>query len=62
MASNLPRFTIRIDPKLMKKFRYISEYNARSANREIEILIKAHVSDFEKNNHIITLEHCKKYD
>lgn len=32
----------------MTKFRFVSEYNARSANREIEVLMKKHISDFEK--------------
>ena len=36
MPSNLPQFTIRIEPGLLKKLRYVAEYNARSANREVE--------------------------
>ena len=50
MASVLPQFTIRIDPDLLRKLRYIAEYNGRSANREIEMLIKRHISNFEKEN------------
>ena len=50
MPSNLPQFTVRIDPDLLKKFRYVAEYNARSANREAEVLIKQHVEKFEKEH------------
>ncbi len=55
MPSNLPQFTIRIDPKLLKKMRYVAEYNARSANREVEVLIREHVEAFEKKHGEIIL-------
>ncbi len=48
MPSNLPQFTVRVDPFLLKKFRYVAEYHARSANREAETLIRQHVEEFEK--------------
>lgn len=48
MSSNTSKFTLRTDPELLKKFRYIAEYHARSANRELEMLIKKHVADFEE--------------
>ncbi len=48
MPSSLPQFTIRIEPELLKKLRYVAEYNARSANREVEVLIREHVAQFEK--------------
>lgn len=54
MPSNLPQFTIRIDPILLSKLRYIAEYNARSANREVEMLIKKHVEKFEQTHGKIT--------
>lgn len=50
MPSNLPQFTVRIDSELLKKFRYVAEYNARSANREAEVLIRNHVETFEKQH------------
>lgn len=50
MPSKLPQFTIRIKPELLKKIRYIAEYNARSANREVEVLIRQHVDAFEKEH------------
>ena len=54
MPSNLPQFTIRIDPLLLRKIRYVAEYNARSANREVEMLIRNHIEKFEKENGVIT--------
>ncbi|MDO9491273.1 Arc family DNA-binding protein [Acetobacterium sp.] len=62
MPSKLPRFTIRVDKELMKKFRYVADYNGRSANREIEILIKKHVSEFEEKINLITPEQYEKFD
>lgn len=56
MPSNMPQFTIRIDPILLKKIRYVAEYNARSANREVETLIKEHVAKFEKEHGKITFD------
>lgn len=56
MASKFPQFTIRIDPELLKKFRYVADYNARSANREAELLIRNHVTNFEKQHGKITFD------
>lgn len=63
MASKLPTFTIRIEKQFLKKVRYIAEYNGRSANREIELLIKAHIKRFETKHGEITedeMESLKK--
>lgn len=48
MPVNINKFTLRIDDDLLKKLRYIADYNVRSANREIKVLIKRHVENFEK--------------
>lgn len=50
MPSESSKFTIRTDSELLKKFRYVAEYNARSANREIEVLMKKHILEFEEAN------------
>lgn len=50
MPSNLPQFTIRISLSLLAKLRYIADYNSRSANREMETLIKKHVAEFEREH------------
>lgn len=48
MADNISKFTVRTEPELLKKFRFVAEYNTRSVNREMEVLMKRHVAEFEK--------------
>lgn len=55
MSFKLSKFTLRIDSDLLQKFRFVAEYNARSANREIELLIRKHIQDFEKKQGKIEL-------
>lgn len=50
MPSDLPRYTLRIPKILLEKIRYIAEENGRSANREIELLIKHRINDYESRN------------
>ncbi len=50
MDDKLLRYTLRLDRHLFAKFRYIAEYEGRSANREIEQMIKKRVEEFEKEN------------
>lgn len=56
MPDKPAKFTLRIDNEVLQKFRYVAEYNARSANRELEVLIKKYVAEFEKKNGPIKLE------
>ncbi len=55
MEDKLLRYTLRLDRHLFAKFRYIAEYEGRSANREIEQMIKKRVEDFEKEHEEIKL-------
>ena len=55
MASNLPRYTLRIQQEYLDKIRYIAEENGRSANREIELMIKNRINEYEKENGTIKL-------
>lgn len=48
MASDLPRYTLRIPQMYLDKIRYIAEENGRSANREIELMIKHRIVEYEK--------------
>ena len=50
MADKLVRYTLRVDRLLFQKFRYIAEYEGRSANREIEQYIKKCVAQFEEEH------------
>jgi len=55
MTDKLLRYTLRIDWRIFKKFRYIAEYEGRSANKEIEQYIKQRVKKFEVENSEIKL-------
>ena len=55
MPSDLPRYTLRIPQETLAKIRYIAEENGRSANREIELLIKQRIISYEKERGPINL-------
>ncbi|MDF2871887.1 MAG: Arc family DNA-binding protein [Anaerocolumna sp.] len=50
MSFQLSKFTLRVDSELINKFRYVADYNALSANRELEVIMKKHISEFEKKH------------
>lgn len=50
------RYTLRIDRVLFAKFRYVAEYEGRSANKEIEQMLKKRVEEFEREHEKIELE------
>jgi hypothetical protein len=56
MEDKLLRYTLRIDRLLFEKFRYIADYEGRSANREIEQFIKRRVKKFEEEHGPIEAE------
>ena len=56
MTTDTAKFTLRTDTELLKKFRFVADYNARSANRELEVLMKKHIAEFEKENGKITFD------
>lgn len=55
METKLLRYTLRIDRLLFQKFRYVAEYNGRSANKEIEQFIKKCVAEFEAEHGAIDI-------
>lgn len=50
-----PQYGLRVPEDLLDKLKYIAEYNGRSANREIEQLIRVHVAKFEHKHGEIEL-------
>lgn len=50
MPTDTAKFTLRTDVELLQKFRSVAEYHARSANKELELLIRQHVAAFEKKH------------
>ncbi len=56
MDENLTSYYLRVNRNLFRKFRYIAEYEGRSANKEIIQMIKACVKKFEEKNGEIKFE------
>ena len=56
MKDKLLRYTLRVDRLLFQKFRYIAEWQGRSANKEIEQYIKKSVAGFEAEHGKIPVE------
>lgn len=56
MTSDIAKFTLRTDAELLKKFHYVAEYNARSSNRELEVIMRRHIAEFERQHGKIELE------
>ncbi|MBQ8133858.1 MAG: TraY domain-containing protein [Clostridia bacterium] len=56
MENDILRFTLRIDRELFKKFRYIADWEGRSANREIEQYIRKKVSAYEEKYGTINID------
>ena len=50
MSSDLPRYTLRIPKDYLDKIRYIAGENGRSANKEIELMIKQRIKEYELQN------------
>lgn len=56
MKADTSKFTLRTDSDLLKKFHFVADYNGRSANRELEVLMKRHIAEFEKDHDKISLD------
>jgi hypothetical protein len=57
MDHNTQRYTLRIEASLLEKIHYIAKYEGRSANKEIEQMIKRRIASFEKENGEIPMKH-----
>ena len=55
MQSKTARFTLRIQSEQLRKFQIIADYNGRSSNRQLQILIRINIENFEKINGTIDL-------
>ena len=52
----IARYTIRIPKKLLNKVGYITEYNGRTKNKELEQMIKSRIKSFEEKVGEIKIE------
>ncbi len=59
MNDKLVRYTLRVDRGLFEKFRYVAESEGRSANKEIEQLLKRRVAKYEREFGTIEKEDMK---
>jgi Arc-like DNA binding domain. len=50
-----PHYALRIPRDQLEKIKYIAEANARSGNREIELLIRKRIEEYERENGEIVL-------
>ncbi|MBR2027499.1 MAG: Arc family DNA-binding protein [Oscillospiraceae bacterium] len=51
----MKHFTLRIDENLLRKLHFAAAYKGRSANSQILMLIKRHISEFENLYGVIEL-------
>ena len=54
MKDNLPRYTMRIERPLLDRLQYISKYEGRTANKQLEQLVKRCIREFEAEHGEIT--------
>ena len=53
--SDIARFTLRTSKELLDKLGYIAEYEGRTKNKELEQMIKARITAFERKQGPIML-------
>ena len=55
MAVQANAYPLRVDKATMDKFKIIAKNNGRSVNKEIEVILKTVVADYEKEHGAISL-------
>lgn len=56
MPTDQVKFTLRTSNELLHKISYIAGANGRSANKEIEMLLKRYVAQYERKNGPIPID------
>ncbi len=54
MKDILPRYTMRINRNLLDRLQYIAQYEGRTANKQLEHLVKKNIKEFEAEHGSIT--------
>ena len=54
MKDKLPRYTMRIERLSLDKLQFIAKYEGRTANKQLEQLVKKCIREFENENGEIT--------
>ena len=47
MKDNIPRYTMRIERSLLDRLQYNAQYEGRTANKQLEQLVKRCIREFE---------------
>lgn len=50
MTFKISKFTLRMDCESLRKFHYIAEYYGRSSNKQMCMLVKKSIREFEKKH------------
>lgn len=56
MPSKKPMITLRTEQEIIDKLNYISAFENRSQNKQLEYIVKNHILEFEKQHGKIELE------
>ncbi len=48
MKKEYPRYTLRIPKSMLAKIAYIADFNGRTTNKQIELLIRKKVDEYER--------------
>jgi len=59
-AHKYPQSTIRIDPDIMTKLKYVAKKSSRTTNKEIEHIIIKHIKEYEAEYGEITSERAAR--
>ena len=60
MKDVLPRYTMRINRIMLDKLNYVSKYEGRTMNKQLEQLVKKCIREFEEEHGEIRPEELKK--
>ena len=50
MPSLAPKFTFRTSQSILDKLRYIADDHFRTVDKELEMLVKQHIADYESEH------------
>ena len=57
--NKLKHLSLRIDNEMLQKFKFVCEYEGRSANSQLLIFIRDAIKNFEKENGEIKIDNQK---
>ncbi len=55
MKKDYPRYTLRIPKSMLAKISYIADFNGRTTNKQIEMIIRKQIDEYERCYGTITL-------